>query len=107
MANDVTVISETTQEKYRVRLLVPGDRYGLDGKLRADRALVEFYDPRYVSPTQGPLGQLIARYELGALLERDPAKGLDLAADRVHWKIDAKALNQALTGLLAGRRDLP
>lgn len=108
MANDVTVISETTQEKYRVRLLVPGDRYGFDNKLTADRAMVEFFDltpARRMGRDAG--GQFVARYHLEVLLEHDAQRGLDFALGRPEWKIDAKALDQALTGLLAGRRDLP
>lgn len=108
MANDVTVVSETTNERYRVRLLAPGDRYGLDNKLTADRALVEFYDltpERRMGRDAG--GQFVARYHLEVLLEHDAQRGLDLSFGKTFWKIDAKALDQALTGLLAGRRDLP
>ncbi len=105
--NTVTVHSETTQETYRVRLIAPGDRYGLEDRLKADRALVEFRD---VTPsrtlTEGG-GRFVARYELSTLLDRGEGRGLDLEAGATHGKIDAKALDQALTGLLAGRRDLP
>lgn len=107
MANDVTVVSETTKEKYRVRLLAPGDRYGLDGKLQTDRALVEFYDVSPGRPKVEGLGVFVARYDLETLLELGPGQGLDLMRNATHWKIDATALDQAMTGLLAGRKDLP
>lgn len=107
MANDVTVTSETTNETFRVRLVNAGERYGLDGKLRAAKPMVEFYDvtPEKRLVTVG--GMFVSRYELSTLLEHDKERGLDLHGGLPYWKVDAKALDQALTGLLAGRRDLP
>lgn len=107
MANDVTVHSETTDETYRVRLLAPGDRYGLDGKLRADKAMVEFYDVSGRKKFSIPGGLFVTRYELSTLLDHDRGTGLDLHGGLPYWKVDAKAFDQAMTGLLAGRRDLP
>jgi hypothetical protein len=108
MANTVTVTSETTKETFKVRLLATGDRYGLTNSLTAMRPMVEFYDAKYAGDVRfGEHGQFVARYDLETLLDRDQALGLDMRFGEPYWKIDAKALDQALTGLLAGRRDLP
>lgn len=62
---------------YNVRIVKPGDRYGLKDCLVNDKGeeLVEFYDSRYMHTERG---QFVSRYYLSTLLERDKDVGLML-----------------------------
>jgi hypothetical protein len=100
MANVVTVHSMTTDETYNVKLVRVGERYGLSGALIAKVPLVEFYDQKYAGDVRfGPLGQFVTRYELSTLLDHNPAHGIDFVLGEPYWKIDAKALAEAISGL--------
>ena len=57
-------------DKFNVRIVVKGDRYGLNDMFThdQDRPLVEFYDDRYHFQS-GDRGQFVSRYYVSTLLE--------------------------------------
>jgi hypothetical protein len=57
-------------DKFNVRIVVKGDRYGLNDMFThdQDRPLVEFYDDRYHFQS-GDRGQFVSRYYVSSLLE--------------------------------------
>jgi hypothetical protein len=76
-----------TVDKFNVRIVNTGDKYGCDFCLTNDKApMVEFYDTRYPH-TQ--YGQFVSRYYVDTLLERDTG-GLCLDGGVPSWTVSAE-----------------
>jgi hypothetical protein len=76
-----------TVDKFNVRIVNTGDKYGLNDCLVNDKApMVEFYDTRYPH-TQ--YGQFVSRYYVDTLLERDTG-GLCLDGGVPSWTVSAE-----------------
>lgn len=80
-----------TVDKFNVRILRKGDKYGRDECLthNEDRPLVEFYDTRYPH-TQ--YGQFVSRYYVSTLLESDTG-GLCLDGGVPSWTVGAQDMD--------------
>lgn len=77
-----------------VRVVHPGDAYGLDDVLTNDgEAMVEFYDARYPHTEHG---QFISRYYLSTLNERAPGTGLDLDGGIPDWSVTGDNCDTAI-----------
>jgi hypothetical protein len=86
---------------FNVRIVRPGDGYGLDHKLKADELLVEFYDTRHEGAIPG-LGQFVSRYSPETLLAHSNA-GLALDGGVPSWSVDygtLKTVQQWVSGKL-------
>jgi hypothetical protein len=76
-----------TVDKFNVRVVNTGDKYGVNDCLVNDKApMVEFYDTRYPH-TQ--YGQFVSRYYVDTLLERDTG-GLCLDGGVPSWTVSAE-----------------
>lgn len=75
-------------DKYHVRVVRIGDRYGLNFCLTHDKdePLVEFYDTRH---PHTEFGQFVSRYYLSTILERDNM-GLCLYGREPEWEVSAE-----------------
>lgn len=103
---------------WRAKLLLPGDAYGRDNCLTADKPLVEFWDRthagkphRHGAGAWPADGQFVSRYYLSTMIERPAGVGLDLVGYEPAWKIsaaDCKAvdawLRAKLVELVGGAR---
>jgi len=102
---------EGVERAFLVRIVLPGERYGLDDCLiysaedhprHANDPLVEFYD--FKNPSKfPPRGQFVGRYYLSTLLERTPEHcmhGLDLCGYEPAWKITGKTFCAAIVFVL-------
>lgn len=84
-------------EKFNVRLVNTGERYGRDDCLVNDKApMVEFYDSRYTDPSFGERGQFVSRYYVSTLLERPHHVGLCLDGGIPEWSVSAEGMQQVL-----------
>ena len=81
-----------TVDKFNVRVVNKGDKYGLDFCLThdGDKPLVEFYDVRY---PHTEFGQFVSRYYVETILEDkgygDKARGLQLDGGIPEWTVTA------------------
>ena len=83
-------------EKFNVRLVNTGERYGLDDCLVNDKApMVEFYDSRYAGASFGERGQFVSRYYVSTLLDRQPL-GLCLDGGVPEWSVSAAGMQQVV-----------
>lgn len=104
------VRNTANDHEFTVRLVRPGDKYGLDRCLtnpKGAEALVEFYDATYVDDPRFDLGlgQFVSRYSLTSILDpridrqyvgldMDRVRvGLDLDGGVAEWKVDGAAMN--------------
>jgi hypothetical protein len=87
-------------EKFNVRIVNKGDRYGRADCLTHDddRPMVEFYDHRYASEAW-PRGQFVSRYYVGTLLGYEgfyggePTGGLCLDGGNANeWSVSADGM---------------
>ena len=83
------------------RIVIRGDRYGLDGCLTHDKdqPLIEFYDERYehnewLMPTMN--GQFVSRYYLSTLLHDRSHYGLILDGGVPEWRGNPEPLEEIL-----------
>jgi hypothetical protein len=98
------IITNENGRQFFVRVVLQGDRYGLDECLMhdTDRPMVEFYDYTYANKkTFGPRGQFVARYYVSTLLKdqrQDNRRGTGLCLDGgvPEWQVDALPLNRVL-----------
>ena len=82
--------------EWGVKLLLEGDKYGLDDCLTHDEEdpLVEFYDRQHAD-ADAPEGQFVSRYNLSTLLKSDRyddvkerwARGLNLHGGVEAWTV--------------------
>ena len=76
-----------TVDKFNVRIVNKGDKYGLNDCLVNDKApMVEFYDTRYPH-TQ--YGQFVSRYYVDTILDGDDC-GLCLDGGAPSWTVSAE-----------------
>jgi len=75
-------------DKFNVRIVNTGDKYGLNDCLVNDRsAMVEFYDVRF---PHTKFGQFISRYYTSTILEQDAyPSGLCLDSGTPAWTVPA------------------
>ncbi len=77
-----------------VRVVHPGDAYGLDDVLTNDgEAMVEFYDARYPHTEHG---QFVSRYRLSTLNGHDPGTGIDLDGGIPDWSVTGDNCDTAI-----------
>ena len=85
-----------TVDKFNVRIVNKGDKYGLDNCLthEGDKPLVEFYDTRY---PHTEFGQFVSRYYVETILNDDgygPKDcGLILHGGVPEWTLSAKDMD--------------
>jgi hypothetical protein len=85
-----------TVDKFNVRIVNKGDKYGLDNCLthEGDKPLVEFYDTRYLHTE---FGQFVSRYYVETILSDDgygPKDcGLILHGGVPEWTLSAKDMD--------------
>ncbi len=77
-----------------VRVVHPGDAYGLDNVLTNDgEAMVEFYDARYPHTEHG---QFVGRYTLSTLNGHAPGTGIDLDGGIPDWSVTGDNCDTAI-----------
>ena len=102
MKNTLTVTSAKNGLTFNVRIVNPGDGYGLitDGVYaltnKSEMALVEFYDARY---PHTEFGQFVSRYWMDTLAEHTPGEGLNLDGGIPDWKVDGPAMDLVIAWL--------
>jgi hypothetical protein len=82
-------------EKYNVRVVQVGERYGRNDCLVNDTApLVEFYDTRYNPSDFMGRGQFVSRYYVDTILGSDYPGGLCLDGGVPEWTVGPAAMLQ-------------
>lgn len=95
----VSLITLSDKIDWTVRIVYPGQRYGMDFKLiNNDGPLVEFYDQRY---EHTPLGQFVTRYRVKTLMENydDSSAGLSLDGNTEAWVLSNLAYAEVIEWL--------
>jgi hypothetical protein len=79
---------------FLVRVVLQGERYGLDDCLTHDKPdpLIEFYDRTYAGPQFGERGQFVSRYCARTLADHRHGAGLCLDGGISCWTVDGTAL---------------
>ncbi len=88
------IITNDQGRSFLVRVVMKGDRYGLDDCLTHDKAdpLIELYDQTYAGKKGfGPRGQFVSRYYATTLADHPTGQGLCLDGGIPVWSIDGKA----------------
>ena len=85
-------------EKFNVRIVKTGEKYGRNDCLVNDKAaMVEFYDSRYDHADFLGRGQFVSRYYVSTLLEESQyPNGLSLDGGIPEWSVSADGMNQVL-----------
>jgi len=85
-------------EKFNVRIVNTGDKYGRNDCLVNDKgAMVEFYDSRYTDGDFAERGQFVARYYVVTLLEDSHyPNGLSLDGGIPAWSVSADGMKEVL-----------
>jgi hypothetical protein len=85
-------------EKFNVRIVNTGDKYGRNDCLVNDKgAMVEFYDSRYTDSDFADRGQFVARYYVVTLLEDSHyPNGLCLDGGIPAWSVSADGMKEVL-----------
>lgn len=79
-------------EKFNVRIVRTGDKYGLNNCLINDKEpMVEFYDSRY---PHDKYGQFISRYYVSTLKRHKG--GLDLYGGEPAWQVSAEGMKKVV-----------
>ena len=91
-------------EKFNVRLVRTGDKYGRKDCLTNDSApMVEFYDSRYDFPDFMGRGQFVSRYYVSTLTENgEYGRGLCLDGGIPEWSVSADGMKQVLEYIQLG-----
>jgi hypothetical protein len=86
--SDIPHLQTLCLDRFTVRVVLTGERYGREGCLTADETLVEFWDRRY---EHTPLGQFTgARFFLTSLLAgQQHLHGLNLCGHVPAWTVGA------------------
>jgi hypothetical protein len=85
-------------EKFNVRIVNTGDKYGRNDCLVNDKsAMVEFYDSRYTDGDFAERGQFVSRYYITTLLEGSQyPNGLCLDGGIPAWSVSADGMKEIL-----------
>lgn len=84
-------------ERFAVRVIPAGGKYGLTGTITAGLALIEFYDRRYAGkPGFHALGQYVARYQ-AETLEAFEGGALALDFGIPQWTVSAAGMRTVQT----------
>ena len=101
----VTFIDPESNRKWNVRLLIKGDRYGLDDCLtygdkeeQEEEPCVEFYDAHNnKEETFGPRGQFVSRYYLSSINDRRyPREGMNLCGHEPVWSVSSEFMENVM-----------
>ena len=93
-------VTNSNGNKFLVRILSKGDRYGLNGCLVNDKdeKLVEVYDAEYAHTE---FGQFISRYFMATLLEGNSRNaGINLYGGEPKWQIDSQNWRKVIIWLM-------
>jgi hypothetical protein len=88
--------------KWNVRIVKTGDKYGLGKRLTNDKApMVEFYDSRY---PHTEYGQFVSRYYISTILSQDRyggkySNGLCLDGRVPAWQVSAEDMAEVVSFL--------
>jgi hypothetical protein len=84
-------------EKFNVRIVNTGDKYGRNDCLVNDKApMVEFYDSRYNDSDFDGRGQFVSRYYISTLVTSQYPNGLCLDGGIPAWSVSADGMKQVL-----------
>ena len=82
-------------EKFNVRIVNKGEKYGLNDCLTNNKApMIEFYDSRYQG-CEGR-GQFVSRYYTSTILDGEYANGLSLDGGIPAWSVSADGMKQVV-----------
>lgn len=81
MKTQILVLPNKRYAPLTARYVRPGDPYGLDFCLNADKPMVEFYDARY---PHTDFGQFVSRYNLDTFIAAHP-DGINLYGGEPEW----------------------
>jgi hypothetical protein len=84
-------------EKFNVRIVKTGDKYGRNDCLVNDKApMVEFYDSRHNHSDFDGRGQFVSRYYISTLTTSQYPNGLCLDGGIPEWSVSADGMKQVL-----------
>jgi hypothetical protein len=84
-------------EKFNVRIVNTGDKYGVNDCLSNDKApMIEFYDSRFKSGWDQERGQFVTRYYVETLLNSYFPHGLCLDGGVPAWSVSAEGMAQVI-----------
>lgn len=84
-------------EKYNVRIVNTGDKYGVNDCLTNTKApMVEFYDSRFNGGADGGRGQFVTRYYVETLINGYYPHGLCLDGGVSAWTVSAEGMQQVI-----------
>lgn len=84
-------------EKYNVRIVNTGDKYGRDDCLTNDKdQMVEFYDNRFDHKSSMGRGQFVSRYYTSTILNGNYPDGLCLDGGVPEWTVSAESMKQVV-----------
>ena len=84
-------------EKFNVRIVNTGDKYGRNDCLTNDKQqMVEFYDSRYDHSDCMGRGQFVSRYYTSTILSSEYANGLSLDGGIPAWSVSADGMKQVV-----------
>lgn len=84
-------------DKFTVRIVNTGDKYGLNDCLVNSKApMIEFYDSRYPLNEFMGRGQFIARYYAETLIDSGCRHGLCLDGGVPEWSVSAEGMAQVI-----------
>lgn len=99
MPDDLLRVINADGRAFNVRVLQPGDKFGMDDCLTHEgETVIEFYDATYEGARFGPRGQFVSRYYVSSL-DTDwirKGTGLDLHGGEPVWKLTAENVTAAL-----------
>lgn len=82
-------------EKYNVRIVNTGDKYGRNDCLTNDNEqLIEFYDTRFNHKSSMGRGQFVSRYYTSTILGGDYSNGLCLDGGIPEYTVSPESMKQ-------------
>lgn len=94
-------LTNDSGRKFNVRIVLPGDKYGLNDCLTNDKgAMVEFYDDTHTGKAKTfERGQFVSRYYLATILKgsSNPTEnGINLCGGVPEWVVSAANVRDAV-----------
>lgn len=84
-------------ERFNIRIVKTGDKYGRKDCLTNDKApMVEFYDSRFDMPDDMGRGQFVSRYYVDTILNGEYPTGLCLHGSEPEWIVSANGMKQVV-----------